>query len=48
MTKDEIQAKALESTENKIRCSVVLGTGVGKTLVCLNHMNKNSTGLMRI
>jgi len=48
MTKDEIQAKALESTENKIRCSVVLGTGVGKTLVGLNHMNKNSTGLMRI
>lgn len=48
MTKDEIQAKALESTKNKIRCGVVLGTGVGKTLVGLTHMKENSTELMRI
>jgi superfamily II DNA or RNA helicase len=48
MTKDEIQAEALAATEGKIRCSVVLGTGVGKTLVGLNHMNSNSTELMRI
>lgn len=48
MTKDEIQAKALDSTKNKIRCGVVLGTGVGKTLVGLIHMQKNSTELERI
>ena len=48
MTKDEIQAKALEYTKNKIRCGVVLGTGVGKTLVGLTHMKENSTELMRV
>ena len=48
MTKDEIQAQALEATKTKNRCSIVLGTGVGKTLVGLNHMSKNSTSLMRI
>lgn len=48
MTKDEIQAKALEHTKNKIRCGVVLGTGVGKTLVGLTHMKENSTELMRV
>lgn len=48
MTKDEIQLKALESTNNKNRCSVVLGTGVGKTLVGLNHIDKNSNDLMRV
>jgi superfamily II DNA or RNA helicase len=48
MTKDEIQAKALESTKNKIRCGVVLGTGVGKTLVGLTHMENNTTELDRI
>jgi superfamily II DNA or RNA helicase len=48
MTKDEIQLKALESTNSKNRCSVVLGTGVGKTLVGLNHIDKNSNDLMRV
>lgn len=48
MTKDEIQAKALESTKNKVRCGVVLGTGVGKTLVGLTHMQNNSTELDRV
>jgi len=48
MTKDEIQAEALKATENKSRCSVVLGTGVGKTLVGLIHMEKNTTPLMKV
>ena len=47
MTKDEVQLEALVATENKKRCTVVLGTGVGKTLVGLNHMNDNTTELMR-
>ncbi len=48
MTKDEIQLEALAATNNKQKCSVVLGTGVGKTLVGLTHIDKNSTELMRI
>ncbi len=47
MTKDEVQLEALVATENKKRCTVVLGTGVGKTLVGLNHMDDNTTELMR-
>ena len=48
MTKDEIQQQALEATVGKAMCSVVLGTGVGKTLVGLSHMNDNTTELMRV
>lgn len=47
MTKDEIQLKAIEATDGQRRCSVVLGTGVGKTLVGLTHLEKNTTALMR-
>jgi len=47
MTKDEIQAEAVKATEGKQKCSVVLGTGVGKTLVGLTHIENNSTELMR-
>ena len=35
MNREEIQAEALKATEGKHKCCVVLGTGVGKTLVCL-------------
>jgi superfamily II DNA or RNA helicase len=48
MNKDEIQAKALEATVGKAMCSVVLGTGVGKTLVGLTHIRNNTTELMRV
>jgi superfamily II DNA or RNA helicase len=48
MTREEIQQIALKATAGKIKCSVVLGTGVGKTLVGLNHMEQNSTPLMKI
>lgn len=47
MTKDEVQLEALKETEGRQRCSVVLGTGVGKTLVGLTHMENNSTSLMK-
>jgi superfamily II DNA or RNA helicase len=48
MDRQDIQFKALGATDNKQRCSVVLGTGVGKTLVGLNYITRNSTPLMRI
>lgn len=47
MTKDEIQAEALNATIGKHKCSLALGTGVGKTLVGLTHIENNTTALMR-
>jgi len=47
MNREEIQAEALKATEGKYKCSIVLGTGVGKTLVGLKHMEYNTTPLMR-
>jgi superfamily II DNA or RNA helicase len=47
MNREEIQTAALKATEGKQRCSIVLGTGVGKTLVGLKHMELNTTSLMR-
>jgi superfamily II DNA or RNA helicase len=47
MTREDIQLEALAATDEKIRCSVVLGTGVGKTLVGLSHMDRNTTPLMK-
>ena len=47
MNREEIQAQALKATVGKQKCSVVLGTGVGKTLVGLKHMELNTTSLMR-
>lgn len=47
MTKDEIQLEALAATDGKRLCSIVLGTGVGKTLVGLKHMERNTTPLMK-
>jgi superfamily II DNA or RNA helicase len=47
MNREEIQSAALDATKNKQRCSIVLGTGVGKTLVGLTHMKNNTTPLMR-
>jgi len=48
MTKDDVQLKALEATENKQRCGIVLGTGVAKTLIGLKHIEKNTTSLMKV
>jgi superfamily II DNA or RNA helicase len=49
MTKDrqDIQMEALAATDGKRLSSVVLGTGVGKTLVGLTHMDRNTTPLMK-
>ena len=49
MIKDrqDIQMEALAATDGKQRASVVLGTGVGKTLVGLTHMDRNTTPLMK-
>jgi superfamily II DNA or RNA helicase len=48
MDRQDIQLEALAATDNKQRCSVVLGTGVGKTLVGLNYINRNTTPLMKL
>ena len=47
MNKNDIQREALEATNGKRACSIVLATGVGKTLVGLTHMELNTTELMR-
>jgi superfamily II DNA or RNA helicase len=49
MTKDrqDIQTEALAATDGKQKSSIVLGTGVGKTLVGLTHMDRNTTPLMK-
>ena len=47
MNREDIQKEALDATIGKQRCSIVLGTGVGKTLVGLKHMQLYTTPLMR-
>ena len=48
MDRQEIQSEALAATDSKQRSSICLGTGVGKTLVGLNYIERNSTPLMKI
>jgi superfamily II DNA or RNA helicase len=48
MDRQDIQLEALSATDGKQRCSVVLGTGVGKTLVGLNYINRHTTPLMKV
>jgi superfamily II DNA or RNA helicase len=48
MDRQDIQLEALSATDGKQRCSVVLGTGVGKTLVGLNYIDRNTTPLMKV
>jgi superfamily II DNA or RNA helicase len=48
MDRQDIQLEALAATDSKQRSSICLGTGVGKTLVGLNYIERNSTPLMRI
>jgi superfamily II DNA or RNA helicase len=43
----EVQLEALAAIEGKQKVGVVLGTGTGKTLVGLKHMEINTTPLMR-
>jgi superfamily II DNA or RNA helicase len=48
MERQEIQEQALKATEGRRRCSVVLGTGVGKTLVGLLHIERNTNAMQNI
>ena len=48
MTREEVQAEAIKATEGKSRLTLALGTGVGKTLVGLMHMEKNITPLKNV
>jgi superfamily II DNA or RNA helicase len=48
MNREEVQKEALKATDGKKRCSVVLGTGVGKTLIGLSHMERNTTSMMNV
>ena len=48
MKREEVQEEALKATEGKKRISVVLGTGVGKTLVGLLHIEKNTSELHNV
>jgi superfamily II DNA or RNA helicase len=47
MNRQEVQEEAIKATDGRQKCSVVLGTGVGKTLVGLTHMENNTTPLMK-
>jgi superfamily II DNA or RNA helicase len=46
--KDDVQEKALEATRGKDRCGLGLATGLGKTLVALNHLEYNYSPLLNI
>ena len=48
MERQEIQDEALKAAEGKKRCTIVLGTGVGKTLVGLKHMERNYNPMQSI
>ena len=48
MKREEVQEEALKATEGRRRCSVVLGTEVGKTLVGLLHIQKNTSELHNV
>jgi len=48
MNREEIQTAALKATDGKQKCTIVLGTGVGKTLVGLKHIEQNTTRLMKV
>jgi len=48
MTKDDVQDIAIAKTDDHRRCTIVLGTGVGKTKVGLTHLNRNTTPLNRV
>jgi superfamily II DNA or RNA helicase len=48
MNREQVQEEALLAIQNKKNCSVVLGTGVGKTLVALNHIDQFTTIMMKL
>ena len=48
MNRDKVQAEALEATRGKNRCGLGLATGVGKTLVALNHLEEHYSPLLNV
>jgi len=48
MDRSKVQAEALEATRGKDRCGLALATGVGKTLVALNHLEEHYSPLLNI
>ncbi len=48
MERQEIQDEALKASEGKQRCTLVLATGVGKTLVGLRHMERHYNPMQSI
>ena len=48
MDRDKVQTEALEATRGKERCGLALATGVGKTLVALNHLEEHYSPLLNI
>lgn len=45
ITKDDVQDIAISKTDDHRRCTIVLGTGVGKTKVGLTHLDRNTSPL---
>lgn len=45
ITKDDVQDIAIAKTDDHRRCTIVLGTGVGKTKVGLTHLDRNTSPL---
>jgi len=48
MDRQKVQSEALKATEGKERCGLALATGVGKTLVALNHLENHYSPLLNI
>ena len=48
MDRDKVQAEALQATRGKNRCGLGLATGVGKTLVALNHLEEHYSPLINV
>jgi|TARA_R100001463_G_scaffold106123_1_gene160701 superfamily II DNA or RNA helicase len=48
MDRDKVQAEALKATLGKERCGLALATGVGKTLVALNHLENHYSPLLNV
>ena len=48
MNRDKVQAEALKKTIGINRCGLGLATGVGKTLVALNHLESNYSPMLEI
>jgi superfamily II DNA or RNA helicase len=48
MNREDIQFEAIAKTDNVHRCTLVLATGVGKTLVGLTHMDRNTSPMDKV